>query len=158
MHVLNPSLLIRPLLREDYTQWRPLWDDSYNAFYGRTGSSALPSSVIAATWERFFDAAEEVHAIVAEDSGRIVGFAHYLFHLSTTRLQKVCLLHDLFTLDSARGRGVGTQLILALYDIARAADSSRVYWQTQVTNSAARALYDKVAAALGFIVYTHDLG
>jgi len=31
-----------------------------------------------------------------------------------------------------------------------------VYWQTHVTNAAGRALYDKVATHLGFIVYSHD--
>jgi hypothetical protein len=32
-----------------------------------------------------------------------------------------------------------------------------VYWQTQVTNAAGRALYDKVASHSGFIVYAHEL-
>jgi ribosomal protein S18 acetylase RimI-like enzyme len=49
------------------------------------------------------------------------------------------------------------QLILAVYEAARAAGSSRVYWHTQVTNEAGRALYDKVARHQGFIVYTHEL-
>jgi len=32
-----------------------------------------------------------------------------------------------------------------------------VYWQTQVTNAAGRALYDMVARHAGFIVYSHEL-
>ena len=40
---------------------------------------------------------------------------------------------------------------------ATAAGSSRVYWQTKVTNAPGRALYDKVAEHHGFIVYTHEL-
>ena len=56
-----------------------------------------------------------------------------------------------------RGRGVGRSLILAVYEAARAAGSSRVYWQTQATNAAGRALYDKLAAHHGFIVYSHEL-
>jgi hypothetical protein len=35
--------------------------------------------------------------------------------------------------------------------------SSRVYWQTQVTNARARLLYDRVAEHQGFIVYVHEL-
>jgi len=42
-------------------------------------------------------------------------------------------------------------------DAARAAGSSRLYWQTKATNAAARALYDKLAEHRGFIVYTHDI-
>jgi GNAT superfamily N-acetyltransferase len=98
-----------------------------------------------------------VHALVAESAGRIVGLAHYIFHRSTTRLHDVCYLQDLFTTPDRRGLGVGRQLIEAVYDKARAAGSSRVYWQTHTDNAAGRALYDKVAGHLGFIVYAHEL-
>ena len=153
----NPDdFIIRPALRSDYPDWRPLWD-GYNAFYDRSGPTALPEAITESTWERFFDASEPVHALVAEDQGRVVGLAHYLFHRSTTRLNDVCYLQDLFTAESRRGLGVGRQLILAVYEAARAAGSSRVYWQTQVTNQAGRALYDKVARHQGFIVYAHEL-
>jgi GNAT superfamily N-acetyltransferase len=148
--------MIRPLLRGDHTEWRALWD-GYNAFYGRRDSAALPESITESTWERFFSASEPVHALVAEDDRRVVGLAHYLFHRSTTRLNDVCYMQDLFTAENRRGLGVGRQLILAVYEAARAAGSSRVYWQTQVTNEAGRALYDKVAGHQGFIVYTHEL-
>ena len=153
----NPDdFIVRPALRSDYPDWRPLWD-GYNAFYDRSGPTALPEAITESTWERFFNASEPVHALVAEDQGRVVGLAHYLFHRSTTRLNDVCYLQDLFTAESRRGLGVGRQLILAVYEAARAAGSSRVYWQTQVTNQAGRALYDKVARHQGFIVYAHEL-
>jgi GNAT superfamily N-acetyltransferase len=153
---LTHPCIIRPLLRSDHAEWRALWD-GYNAFYGRSGSTALSESITESTWERFFSASEAVHALVAEDGGHVVGLAHYLFHRSTTRLDDVCYMQDLFTAENWRGRGVGRQLILAVYEAARAAGSSRVYWQTQVTNEAGRALYDKVARHQGFIVYAHEL-
>ena len=147
---------IRPVLRADYASWRPLWD-GYNAFYGREGVTALPEAITQATWERFFAASEPVHALVAEESGRIVGLAHFLFHRSTTRLNDVCYLQDLFTTEQLRGVGVGRLLIQAVYEAARQAGSSRVYWQTQSSNQAGRALYEKVAQHLGFIVYSQEL-
>jgi GNAT superfamily N-acetyltransferase len=150
------DILIRPIARADYSGWRPLWDD-YNEFYGRHGSSALPESISAATWERFFAPEEPVHALIAEQESRTLGIVHYLFHRSTTRLADVCYLQDLFTVEDARGRGVGRRLIQAVYAAARAAGSSRVYWQTKVTNAPGRALYDKVAEHQGFIVYSHEL-
>jgi GNAT superfamily N-acetyltransferase len=133
-----------------------LWD-GYNAFYGRSGLTALPEPITLATWERFFDTAEPVHALVAEDDGRLVGLTHYLFHRSTTQLNDVCYLQDLFTAEEARGRGIGRHLIMAVYEAARAAGSKRVYWQTQATNQAGRMLYNKVAEHRGFVVYSHDL-
>jgi len=147
---------IRPVRRSDYDAWRPLWD-GYNAFYGREGPTALAEEITQATWARFLDPAEPVHAFVAESSGQIVGLTHYLFHRSTSRLNDVCYLQDLFTVEEMRGQGIGRRLIEAVYEAAREAGSSRVYWQTQVGNQAGRALYDKVAKHLGFIVYSHEL-
>ncbi len=153
---MPPAISIRPIARADYEQWRPLWD-GYNAFYGREGDTALPQNITRATWERFFDPAERVHALLAVEGSAIVGLAHYLFHRSTTRLHDVCYLQDLFTAPSHRGRHIGQQLIEAVFVFARAAASSRVYWHTQDTNAAGRALYDRVARHAGFIVYSHEL-
>jgi GNAT superfamily N-acetyltransferase len=153
---MTEPLVIRQILRTDHGGWRPLWD-GYNAFYGRSGPTALEEQITQATWERFFIESEPVNALVAEDSGRIVGFAHYVFHRSTTRLHEVCYLQDLFTAEHLRGRGIGRGLIEGVYEAARHAGSSRVYWQTQANNKAGRELYDKVAQHLGFIVYSHEL-
>jgi GNAT superfamily N-acetyltransferase len=99
-----------------------------------------------------------VHALVAvSQDDQIVGLVHYLFHRSTTRLNDVCYLQDLFTVTAMRGQGVGRRLIEAVYDEARKAGSSRVYWQTQESNRTARALYDKLAQFGGFVVYAHEL-
>jgi GNAT superfamily N-acetyltransferase len=152
----HAPILVRPLQRDDQPRWRVLWD-GYNAFYGRSGPTALDERITAQTWQRFFDPAEPVHAIVAELDGRVVGLCHYLFHRSTSRLHDVCYLQDLFTDEACRGRGVGRALIQGVVDAAREAGSSRVYWTTQVTNTAGRALYDQVAEHRGFIVYTREL-
>jgi GNAT superfamily N-acetyltransferase len=151
-----PSPLVRSIRRDDYAGWRPLWD-GYNAFYGRSGPTALDERITAQTWERFFDSSERVHAFVAELDGRIVGIVHFLFHRSTSRLADVCYLQDLFTEESCRGRGVGRALIQQVLDAATEAESSRVYWTTQTTNAAGRALYDKMAEHRGFIVYSREL-
>ncbi|MET3464367.1 GNAT family N-acetyltransferase [Variovorax atrisoli] len=149
---MTSSLLIRPPVAADYPAWKPLWD-GYNAFYGREGPTALADEITQATWQRFFDAYEPVHALVSERDGQLVGLTHYLFHRSTTRLEPTCYLQDLFTLPSERGKGVGRQLIEGVYERAKLAGVHRVYWQTQVTNTAGRKLYDKVATHDGFIVY-----
>jgi GNAT superfamily N-acetyltransferase len=98
-----------------------------------------------------------VRALVAEESGELIGLTHYIFHRSTTRLHHICYLQDLFTAEHARGRGVARRLIETVYEAARSAGSSRVYWQTHATNETARLLYDKVASHLGFIVYSQDV-
>ena len=148
---------VRPVRRSDLAQWRPLWD-GYNTFYGRSGPTALDEEITNATWHRFFEPTESVRALVAEAGERLVGLAHVILHRSTTRLQDVCYLQDLFTDETVRRRGVGRLLIESVYDFARTSGCARVYWQTMADNAAGRALYDEVAAHKGFIVYAHELG
>jgi GNAT superfamily N-acetyltransferase len=139
---------VRPLQPSDRAAWQPLWD-GYNAFYGRTGETALPTAITDTTWARFFDAYEPLHALVAvDDDGRLLGLVHYLFHR---------YLQDLFTTPESRGRGVGRALIEGVYAAVRQAGGRRVYWQTHTTNATARALYDKLARHDGFLIYGHDV-
>jgi GNAT superfamily N-acetyltransferase len=152
----RPQVTVRAVTPQDYDAWRPLWDE-YNAFYERTGPTALPEEVHETTWRRFFDASEPVHCIVAERDGKVVGFCHYLYHRSTSRLERMCYLQDLFTAPDYRGHGIGRALILQVYEIAKQAGSKRVYWVTHTTNTPGRTLYDKVAKNFGFIQYAKDL-
>ena len=149
---MNDQVKIRVIEEEDFLAWKPLWD-GYNAFYGRAGETALPSEVTQMTWSRFFDAREPMHAMVAERSHQLLGLVHFLFHRSTNQIAPICYLQDLFTVEDARGQGVGRALINAVYRYAADAGSHRVYWHTHETNGVARQLYDKVAQRSGFIVY-----
>ena len=151
----SSSIVIRAPTQDDYAAWRPLWD-GYNEFYGRHSSTALPELITQTTWQRFFDPAEPVFALVAEEHGQLVGLAHYLFHRSMTKIEQVCYLSDLFTTPSLRGKGIGRSLIEAVCVQAKAAGAPRVYWQTHESNAAGRQLYDKVAKHLVFIVYSRD--
>ncbi len=147
---------VRAVETTDYAQWQLLWE-GYNAFYGRSGDTALADEITRTTWSRFLDQSEPVEALVADAGGRLVGLAHYLFHRSTILVGPTCYLQDLFTVPEARGMGVGQALIEAVCDKARSAGAGRVYWQTHAGNRQARALYDRVAEHAGFIVYRKAL-
>ena len=148
------ELTVRPVEPRDFEAWKPLWD-GYNA--GRGVAVAMPAVLTNTTWARFLDASEPMHSLVAPDSGRLLGFAHYLFHRSTAMIEPNCLLQDLFTVEGARGRGVGRALIEAVAERASAAGATRLYWMTRESNTAAMRLYDLVAAKSGFVVYRRDL-
>ncbi len=146
------ELIVRSVAQADLPRWRVLWD-GYNTFYGRHGATALPEEMTATTWARFFDPHEPMHALVAERDGQMLGLVHYLFHRSTILLNPTCYLQDLFTVEQARGHGVGRALINAVYDRAREAGSSRVYWLTHESNTVAMRLYDDIAEKSGFVQY-----
>src|SRR6185312_14125880 len=118
-------LIIRFVNSADFTQWLPLWED-YNRFYGR---NSLPMKITQTTWSRFLDSHEPIHALVAEQNGQLLGLAHYLFHRSTIQIELNCYLQDLFTCEAARGQGIGRALIEAVYERAKSAGTSRIYWQ-----------------------------
>ncbi|MGA2778002.1 MAG: GNAT family N-acetyltransferase [Steroidobacteraceae bacterium] len=153
---MRSPIAVRQARTEDFGAWKELWD-GYNAFYGRSGSTALAPEITQTTWSRFFDAYEPVNALVAESDGGLIGLVHYIFHRNTTMLGPVCYLQDLFTTPAARGQGVGRALILEVYDRARTAGSTRVYWLTQETNTVAMRLYDQIAQKSGFIMYRQPL-
>jgi GNAT superfamily N-acetyltransferase len=153
---LRDGFQIRRVEPRDFGQWKPLWD-GYNAFYGRKGETALPDSITNMTWARFFDGYEPMHALVAEQAEQLIGLVHFLFHRSTIALGPNCYLQDLFTVEAARGRGIGRALIEEVYRQAKDAGSSRVYWTTHKTNVTAMRLYDQVAEESGFLQYRKAL-
>jgi GNAT superfamily N-acetyltransferase len=150
------NIRIRPPLANDRDQWAVLWE-GYNAFYGRSGPTALDPEITQTTWTRFFNPAEPVWALVAEADGKLIGLTHYLFHRSTTAIALTCYLQDLFTAETARGQGVGRALIEGVYAEAARGGAFRVYWQTHETNAVARTLYDRLAEHSGFIVYARSI-
>ena len=151
---MTHTIDVRCVRRDDFSAWQELWS-GYNAFYGRAGVTALPIEDTQMTWSRFFDEYEPMHALVAERSGALIGLTHFLYHRSTLQLSPTCYLQDLFTVTAARAQGVGRALIHAVYERAKIAGSSRVYWHTHETNEVAMRLYDTVAEKSGFIVYRH---
>ncbi|MDR3772755.1 MAG: GNAT family N-acetyltransferase [Terracidiphilus sp.] len=153
---MSDKIQIRPVQQSDFSQWKPLWD-GYNAFYRRKDATALPEEITLTTWSRFFDAGEPMHALVAEQAGQLLGLVHCIFHRTTISIAPTCYLQDLFTAETARGKGVGRALIEEVYKLARQAGAARVYWLTHETNEAAMQLYDKVAEKSGFVVYRKPL-
>lgn len=130
---------VRRLEISDKERWLELFK-AYIVFY----ESELSADQFELTWTRLHSDFN-MHGLVAEQGGRVIGIAHYLFRPSTWAEKDFCYLEDLFVDPEVRGTGAGRALIKALEDIARATGSERLYWTTAPDNSTARALYDKVA-------------
>ena len=149
---VKPTVTVRKALPGDFEQWLVLWE-AYLVFY----EEELPRSTTDLSWSRLLDDSVNMTGLVAEVDGRVVGFTNYLFTDSTWHVNPDCYLEDLFTSPDVRGLGVGRALIAAVVEIARAAGSDTVYWQTQNANTTARTLYDKVATDHGHMLYEIDL-
>lgn len=132
----------------DRGDWDELWR-GYLAFYKAT----VPPEVTEATFARVV-ADEELHgAIARRDDGRAIGLVHWLTHSATWTTGVYCYLEDLFVDRSARGAGAGRALIEHVRSWAERTGAAKVYWLTADDNATARALYDRVARATGFVHY-----
>ena len=144
------DIIIRDATAADEPAWRELWA-AYLAFYEAT----LPETTTLTTWRRILDPGTPAFgAIVAEQDGRLGGFANYVVHPYTWAERDECLLHDLYVDPGVRSGGIGERLIQALLDRGRERGWSRVYWVTKEDNARARRLYDRFAPADGYIRYS----
>ena len=142
------QITVRPVRPDERAAWEPLWQ-GYLAFY----KTSVKPEVTERTWARLHEPAEPMNVLGAFLDDSLVGIVHYIFHRSTWTIGDYCYLQDLFTAETARGKGAGRALIEAVYARAKEAGASRVYWLTHETNETARALYDKLADRPGFIHY-----
>ncbi|QHI97076.1 GNAT family N-acetyltransferase [Xylophilus rhododendri] len=149
----SSALVLRPAQQSDFPAWLTLWL-GYQAFY----KVEIAPAVTERTWARLLDPAEPMHCTLAESAGRPIGLVHHIFHRSTWTDGPYCYLQDLFVAPELRGQGTGRQLIEHVYEQARMAGASRVYWLTHETNQDAMKLYDRVADRSGFLQYRHLLG
>lgn len=139
---------IVPLDTLAYADWHTLWLDYVGPYV-----DALPSEIHRSTFERLCSAADALHGIAATRDGRPVGFAHFYFHPSTFSLAPVCTLDDLYVAPAARGQGIARRLIDAVARRAEANGAGALHWKTRAANTAAVALYDRLATRTDFLSY-----
>lgn len=130
------TILVRQALLGDLDALVPLFD-GYRQFYGK------PADLVAA---RGFLQARFEHAqsvlFLALDGDEPVGFTQLYPSFSSVSLARVFILNDLFVLASHRRSGVGSRLLRAATDHARALGAVRVSLNTDVANRAAQATYE----------------
>lgn len=145
----NIADAVRPIRAEDRADWGALWA-GYLDFY----ESEVSLEVYDETFRRLLsDDPHEFNGMIAEQDGKAVGLAHFLFHRHAWKIENVCYLQDLYVAPAARGTGAAEALIRAVYAQADAAGAPSVYWLTQDFNLHARKLYDRVGVKTPFIRY-----
>lgn len=141
-------MIIRDASPGDEGEWRRLWQ-GFLDYYEMT----LDPQVTAFTWARLMSAESPLKARLACEGAQALGFAIHQHHPSTWVMGDDCYLEDLFVDPAARGKGLGRALIEDLIAHARARGWKRLYWNTELTNAAARRLYDSITPDDGHIRY-----
>ena len=146
---------VRPARPDDHHAWLTLWS-AYHA-YGARGGAPPPAEVSTASWAKLLDPAIPMQALLAEHARELVGFAHIVFHPTTSLAGPSALLVDLFVKPALHGRGIGRALMRAAIVSAEFAGAERLTWNVRPDNAAALRLYDSMGAPSGHIVYRREL-
>jgi GNAT superfamily N-acetyltransferase len=91
---------------------------------------------------------------VAEENGRLIGFATLYFTFSTLKVKRQAILNDLFVHRDVRGKKVGETLFKTCLDYIRKHGFAGMTWETAKDNVAAQALYKKMGGEISkWVVY-----
>ena len=93
-----------------------------------------------------FSAPPRLEALVAEQEGRVIGYAAFFMTYSTFLARPTLYLEDLFVHPDARGQGAGQALFLALAKEAVRRECGRFEWQVLAWNQPAIDFYLKRGA------------
>ena len=131
------------------------WYVLYHAFSVAVDEEVTPE-IARQVWAWINDPAHPTKAIVAEDAGNLVGFAHYRPFPRTLHGNQACYLDDLYVVEDHRGTGLAQELIQAVAKIAKERGWSHVRWVMEEKNERARAFYAKLATPMTLVTYKLD--
>lgn len=80
--------------------------------------------------------------------GQLVGFVQLYPLFSSTRMQKLWLLNDLFVDPDYRGRGISVQLIERAKQLVRDSEACAMFLETERSNDIGNALYPRTGFKL----------
>ena len=132
-----PDVLVRQAVLADLAVLAPLFD-GYRQFYGRAPDPAAAEAFLRAR----FDHGESVLFLATDPGGRPLGLTQLYPSFSSVSLARTFILNDLFVVPDRRRSGVGSALLQAAVDHARAFGAVRVSLNTDVANTTAQATYE----------------
>lgn len=144
---------IRPIAPTDRAAWQELFR-AYGVFY----ETDFDDEVFDGVWDWLQDRDHEVSALVAEDDGELVGFAHVRRVSDTFTAGPGWFLDDLFVVPERRGQGIARDLIEAVARDGAAAGGGTLRWITAADNTTAQKLYDRIATRASWVTYERELG
>ncbi|HSB92759.1 MAG TPA: GNAT family N-acetyltransferase, partial [Flavitalea sp.] len=94
--------------------------------------------------------------VAVTSQNEIVGFSTWFFaYYSWTG--KAVYMDDLYVVESYRGQGIGSRLLEAVIEVARAADCNKIKWQVSKWNEAGISYYKKMGATIDQVDINCDL-
>jgi GNAT superfamily N-acetyltransferase len=118
--------------------------DQYRVFYEKESDKSQAELFISERLKR-----NDAEIFVAEvESGRLIGFVQLYPIFSSTRMQRLWLLNDLFVDHAHRGKGISKQLIFAAKELCKQTNACGLMLETAKTNVIGNALYPNAGFSL----------
>ncbi|HEV2199254.1 MAG TPA: GNAT family N-acetyltransferase [Bryobacteraceae bacterium] len=86
-----------------------------------------------------------------------IGFTQLYPSFSSGAMARILILNDLFVTPQARRRGTGLALLQAAAEYGRRAGALRLVLSTEITNTTAQSLYEKVGWKRDIVFCTYHL-
>ncbi|MFV2050710.1 GNAT family N-acetyltransferase [Metabacillus litoralis] len=139
------SLIIRCVEKDDMNQLTDLMYQYIVDFYNR------PKPPIKNIHNLIDTLLEKNRGIqfVAEQDGKLLGFATLYFSFSTTKADKITVMNDLFVVEIARGTGVAQELFKQCEKYTKENEYAHMGWITATDNYRAQRFYEKMGGSLG---------
>ncbi|MFN7117918.1 MAG: GNAT family N-acetyltransferase [Saprospiraceae bacterium] len=118
--------------------------DAYRIFYGKPSDIAGARHFLAERLEY----EESIVYLAQADNGVYVGFTQLYPVFSSTRMQRMWILNDLYVLPDYRGKGISKLLIDRAKELARATNASGILLETAKNNEIGNKLYPSVGFEL----------
>ncbi len=118
--------------------------DQYRVFYEKESDKTQAEVFISERLKR-----NDAEIFVAEaESGSLLGFVQLYPIFSSTRMQRLWLLNDLFIDKEHRGKGVSKQLVEAAKELCKQTHACGLILETAKSNVIGNILYPKVGFSL----------
>lgn len=91
---------------------------------------------------------KDAEIFVCEDEGTLIGFTQLYPLFSSTRMQKLWLLNDLFVDENHRGKGTSLLLIDRAKQLVRDTHACALFLETHKTNKIGNSLYPRAGLKL----------
>jgi ribosomal protein S18 acetylase RimI-like enzyme len=130
---------IRKYQPEDLNRLTELFD-AYREFYKMSSDKAAAKLFLSERMEN----KESIIFVAVDDHSKLTGFVQLYPIFSSTRMQRLWLLNDLYVNTFDRGKGISTALIEAAQRMCVETDACGVILETAKTNRIGNALYTKM--------------
>lgn len=138
---------MQPIIRKatiaDVPSVAPLFD-AYRVFYKKESDVTAATNFLT---ERLNQKDSELFVCDAGDN-KLVGFVQLYPLFSSTRMQRLWLLNDLFVNPNYRGKGLSVKLIAAAKELTKSTNSCGLLLETGKSNKVGNNLYVKTGFEL----------